>query len=171
MSDARRVVVLGRVVGLHGVRGALRVRAYTEPPERIFEYVPWQVRARDGRELDLQRVDGRRHGKALVFTLPGVSDRDAASAWLDAEICVARAALPALPQDEWYWTDLEGLAVVNLEGVRLGQVSHLMATGANDVMVVRDAERERLLPFVPGQWVREVDLTAGRIIVDWDPSF
>ena len=171
MSDARRVVVLGRVVGLHGVRGALRLHAYTEPPERIFEYVPWQVRARDGRELNLQRVDGRRHGKALVFALPGVPDRDAASAWLDAEICVARAALPALPQGEWYWTDLEGLAVVNLEGIRLGRVSHLMATGANDVMVVRDTERERLLPFVPGQWVREVDLAAGRIIVDWDPSF
>jgi len=90
---------------------------------------------------------------------------------MDAEVSVARAALPPLAQGEFYWADLEGLEVVTLEGVSLGKVSHLLSTGANDVMVVRDAERERLLPFVPGQWVQQVDLAAGRIVVDWDPAF
>lgn len=170
MSETRRVV-LGRIVGLHGVRGELKLHSYTEPVERIFSYTPWRLQAADGRELELRQPRGRQHGKALLFSLPGVSDRDAAAVWLEAEISVARGALPPPRPDEWYWTDLEGLEVVTLEGVSLGRISHLMATGANDVMVVRDAERERLLPFVTGQWVKQVDLGAGRITVDWDPAF
>ncbi len=170
MNDARRIVV-GRVVGLHGVLGALRLHAYTEPAERIFDYHRWQLRAPDGRTLDLPVVCGKRHGKSLVFRIPGVDDRDAASPWVDADISVPRDSLPALPEGEWYWTDLEGLEVVNLAGVVLGRVNHLIATGANDVLVVRDAQRERLVPFVPGQWVHSVDLAAGRITVDWDEAF
>lgn len=170
MSETRWVV-LGRIVGLHGIRGELKLHSYTEPAEHIFSYHPWRLQMANGREMELQRVRGRQHGKALLFNLPGVTDRDAAAAWLDADIRVARTALPPAGTDEWYWTDLEGLEVVNLEGVSLGRVSHLMATGANDVMVVRDAERERLLPFVTGQWVKQVDLAAGRITVDWDPAF
>ncbi|THD12095.1 ribosome maturation factor RimM [Metallibacterium scheffleri] len=170
MSETRWVV-LGRVVGQHGLRGELKLFSYTAPPERIFDYRVWRLKAADGREIELKRINGRVQGKALIVSLPGVLDRDAALAWMDAEVSVARAALPPLAQGEFYWADLEGLEVVTLEGVSLGKVSHLLSTGANDVMVVRDAERERLLPFVPGQWVQQVDLAAGRIVVDWDPAF
>jgi 16S rRNA processing protein RimM len=166
-----RWVVLGRIVGHHGLRGELKLFSYTAPPERIFDYRIWRLKAADGREIELKRINGRVQGKALIVSLPGVLDRDAALAWMDAEVSVARAALPPLAQGEFYWADLEGLEVVTLEGVSLGKVSHLLSTGANDVMVVRDAERERLLPFVPGQWVQQVDLAAGRIVVDWDPAF
>ncbi len=168
--DAARWVTVGRLVGLHGVRGGLKLRSFTEPAEHIFAYAPWRVVLAE-RRLDLSQAPRRTPGRALLAQLPGIEDREAAAGWIGAEIRVPRAALPELPQGQWYWADLEGLEVINLERVALGRVSHVLATGANDVLVVRDGARERLLPFVPGQWVREVDLAGGRIVVDWDPGF
>ena len=81
-----------------------------------------------------------------------------------------RDRLPPPAPGEYYWADLEGLAVETTEGVPLGKVSHLFETGANDVMVV-EGERKRLLPFVTGQYIVSVDFEAGRIVVDWDPDF
>ena len=100
-----------------------------------------------------------------------MTDRDAAAALVGSEIWVARSALPMPAPGEYYWSDLEGLEVITVEGVSLGTVSHLLATGANDVLVVRNADRERLIPFLVGRFVTEVDLEAGRITVDWDPEF
>jgi 16S rRNA processing protein RimM len=82
-----------------------------------------------------------------------------------------RDLLPPPAPGEFYWVDLEGLEVVTTESVLLGRVSHLFSTGANDVMVVKDGERERLVPFVQGPYVQSVDFDAGRIVVDWDPEF
>ena len=79
--------------------------------------------------------------------------------------------MPAPKPGEYYWSDLEGLEVVTVEGVALGRVSHLVATGANDVLIVKGAERERLIPFLVGQYVTKVDLDADRLTVDWDPEF
>ena len=81
-----------------------------------------------------------------------------------------RDQLPELPQGEYYWTDLIGLDVRLEDGRRLGTIDNMLATGANDVMVVR-GERERLIPFVPGQYVKEVDLAGGCVTVDWGPDF
>ncbi|HEX7768393.1 MAG TPA: ribosome maturation factor RimM, partial [Dokdonella sp.] len=92
-------------------------------------------------------------------------------ALVGSEIWVARSALPKPAPGEYYWSDLEGLEVATVEGVALGTVSHVLATGANDVLVVRNADRERLIPFLIGQFVTEVDLEAGRLTVDWDPDF
>jgi 16S rRNA processing protein RimM len=89
---------------------------------------------------------------------------------IDCDIAVQREQLPALESGEYYWTDLQGLRVVNLEGVELGVVSHLFETGANDVLVVR-GERERLIPYTTGEAIQEVDLDHGQITVDWDPEF
>ena len=170
MSDADRRVPLGRIVGVHGVQGAVRLESWTEPRERIFAYQPWWL-VGEGGGVMLDGVQGRAQGKGLIALLPGVGDRDAAAVWVGCEIRVLRAALPAPAAGEYYWADLEGLEVVTVTGVVLGRVSHLIATGANDVLVVRDGARERLLPFVPGSCVQDVDLSSGRITVDWDPEF
>jgi 16S rRNA processing protein RimM len=100
-----------------------------------------------------------------------VDDRDAAEALVGQDIYVSRDLLPPPGKDEYYWVDLEGLEVVTTEGVALGRVSHLFATGANDVVVVKDGTRERLVPFIQGSFVRSVDLSGGRMVVDWDPEF
>jgi 16S rRNA processing protein RimM len=163
-------LLLGKIVGLFGVDGWVKVESYTEPRTQIFKYRPWWLKRRDG-EAEIDGAQGRAQGKGLVATLPGIADRDAAAELIGAEIWVRRSALPKAKRGEYYWVDLEGADVVTTEGVVLGKVSHLFATGANDVMVVRDGDRERMIPFVPKKFVHEVDLNAGRITVDWDPDF
>lgn len=169
-TDDKRLLV-GRIVGLFGVDGWVKIESYTEPRERIFKYKPWLLRHAHGAESDVAAASGRVQGKGLVGHLPEVRNRDAAAALIGAEIWVARSLLPKPKRGEYYWIDLEGLDVVTVDGVALGTVSHLFATGANDVLVVRDGERERMIPFVLDRFVKQVDLNAGRIIVDWDPEF
>lgn len=165
-----KFVLLGKFVGVHGVRGELKLESYTEPRLQVFRYQPWLLRSVSG-EKTIAGCHGRAQGKGLVAELPGVADRDAAAALVGTEIWVARSALPAPQPGEYYWSDLEGLEVVTTEGVALGRVSHLVATGSNDVFVVKDDKRERLIPFLVGQFVTKVDLDAGRLTVDWDPEF
>ncbi|MEA3640447.1 MAG: ribosome maturation factor RimM [Lamprobacter sp.] len=158
-------IVLGRILGVYGVRGWLKVFSETSPLENIFSYSPWLI---DGEEQ--QVVAWRPHGKGLVAQLRGYDDRDQARALTGKAILIRRDQLPPPSPDEFYWIDLQGLRVETREGLSLGKVSHLIETGANDVLVVR-GERERLLPFVWGQCVLDVDFDAGRLMVDWDPEF
>jgi 16S rRNA processing protein RimM len=167
VTDAlRQPVILGRVVGLFGVRGWVKVHSYTEPREALLEYRGWLL----GRDGDWQQVDvaeGRQHGKGIVVRLQGIEDRDAAAELLGSDIGVDRDALPEAEDGRYYWADLEGLTVVHRDGTELGKVAYLMATGANDVLVV-DGPVERLIPFVPETVILDVDLAAGVIRVDWE---
>lgn len=168
MNPGRRIL-LGRVVGAFGVRGELKIQSFTDPATALLKYQPWLL-VHGGREQELAGVRGRETNKGLVAVVEGVDNRDAAEALTGAELWVPRERLPPPKPGEYYWVDLEGLAVVNREGVALGTVSHLFDTGANDVMVVT-GERDRLIPFITDQFVLEVDFEARRITVDWDPDF
>jgi len=170
MASPGRSVRVGRIVGVYGVQGWVKLESWTEPRMRIFDYQPWQLTA-PGIDQEVRNVEGRQQGKGIVARLPGIDDREGAAALMGTEITVSRELLPAPAPGEYYWTDLEGLEVVTIDDVPLGQVSHLFATGANDVMVVRSADKERLIPFVQGSYVRTVDIPAGRMVVDWDPEF
>lgn len=171
MSDTTRRILLGRVLGAFGIRGEAKLESWTEPRAAIFRYQPWTVRDPQGRESELSGVRGRESGKYLIATFPDVTDRNAVEAMRGTEIYVPRSALPPPKPGEYYWVDLEGLRVVTTEGVSLGTVSHLFATGANDVLVARDDERERMIPFVIPQYVLSVDFEANLVTVDWDPEF
>jgi 16S rRNA processing protein RimM len=163
------MVIMGRVSGLFGVRGWIKVFSHASPRDGIFDYSPWYLgEANDWRECQL--LGGKTHGKGIVARIAGYDDRDRATQLIGCDIAVRRDQLPPLAQDEYYWSDLEGLRVRNLDDADLGVVSHLFHTGANDVMVVRN-ERERLIPYAWEQVVRRVDLEAGDILVDWDPEF
>jgi 16S rRNA processing protein RimM len=164
------LILIGRIVGLHGVAGEVKLESYTEPRTQIFRYQPWLLTSAAG-ESEISGCRGRAQGKGIVASLPEVTDRDRAASLVGCEIKVKRSVLPKPKRDEYYWADLEGLEVVTVEGVTLGRVSHLLATGANDVLVIHDGERERLVPFVLEQYVKTVDFDADRITVDWDPEF
>jgi len=164
-----KLVLVGKIVGLSGVRGELKLESYTEPRTQIFRYQPWLLKSASG-ETEISGCHGRAQGKGIVATLPDVASRDDAAALIGSEIWVRRSALPKSKRGEYYWADLEGLEVVTVEGAMLGKVSHLVATGANDVLVV-GGERERLIPFVLHDYVKEVDFDSRRITVDWDPEF
>ena len=170
MKDTERRILLGRIVGAFGIRGDARLESWTEPRLSIFRYQPWILRAPNGEEREMTGVRGRESGKHLFATLPGVTDRDQIEAMRGTDIFVPRSALPPPKPDEYYWVDLEGLAVSTVEGVELGTVSHLFSTGANDVLAVR-GDRERLIPFVQPDFVHSVDFDTNRIVVDWDPDF
>jgi 16S rRNA processing protein RimM len=168
MTGQRRVI-LGQVSGLFGVRGWVKLWSFTDPVENLLGYGELEL-GQQGRWHAARLVEGRRHGEGLVGRFEGCEDRDQAALLVGAELAVPRERLPQAPPGEYYWADLEGLEVVTTTGVRLGRVEQMMATGANDVMVVC-GERERLVPFVPGRFVERVDLEGGRIVVDWDPDF
>lgn len=168
MTQERRIL-LGRVLGAFGVRGEMKLHSFTDPVSTAMKYQPWLLLHR-GAEREVQGVRGRETAKGMVITMPGVDDRDAADAMAGAEIWVPRSRLPKPQPGEYYWVDLEGLRVVNREGIELGTVSYLFETGANDVMVV-NGEREHLIPYIPEQFIVEVDFDAGRMTVDWDADF
>lgn len=161
-------VVLGRVSGLFGVRGWVKVFSHTAPASNILEYPVWNLMRPEGR-IEVRLTEGRVHGKGIIVHLEGYDDRDRAATLLGVEIAIRREQLPDTDENEFYWVDLEGLQVRTRDGAELGRVDHLFETGANDVMVVR-GERERLIPYVDGV-VIEVDLAHRTITVDWDPDF
>ena len=171
MSEPGRRLLLGKVLGAFGIRGEAKLESWTQPRAAIFRYQPWIVRDPQGRERELSGVLGRESGKFLIATWPDTTDRDMIEAMRGTEIYVQRSALPPPTAGEYYWVDLEGLRVVTVDGVALGTVSHLFSTGANDVLVARDDERERMIPFVQPQYVTAVDFDTGVITVDWDPDF
>ena len=168
--DQQKTILLGRIVGAFGVRGQIKIESWTEPREAIFRYQPWILRDAAGAEREFNGARGKASGKHLVATFPDVEDRDAVEALRGIEILVPRSALPPPKPGEFYWVDLEGLRVVNTEGVDFGRVSHLFSTGANDVLVA-NGDRERLIPFVEPDYVKSVDFDAGLVTVDWDPDF
>jgi 16S rRNA processing protein RimM len=166
---SRPPIVIGTVLGPYGVKGWIKVRSHTEPPENILRYSPWLI-SEEGCVCERKVLDGRRHGNVVVARVEGIADRDGAALLQRAEIAVPRGRFPELKRGQYYWADLVGLEVVSTEGFAFGKVAGLMATGANDVMEVH-GDRERLIPFVLGQFVKEVRLDDGLIVVDWDPDF
>lgn len=163
-----RPVTVGRIAGLFGIRGWVKVISYTEPRDNLIGYDPWLIDL-DGTMREFHVTDGKLHGKALIVQLAGIDERDAASRLVGLDITVRREQLPALSQGEYYWADLVGLTVVNQDGVTLGTVDRLIETGANDVLVIAGRE-EQLVPFVQGDVVTEVDLAGGCIRVAWEPE-
>lgn len=163
------LVEIGRISGVYGLHGWVKVYSYTEPRENILAYSHWHVHTR-GQWRPMEVAEGRGHGKGVIARLAGCEDCDAASLLVGAEIAVTRKQLPPAGPGEYYWVDLEGLRVVTLSGIELGTVDHLFETGSNDVMVVK-GERERLIPFIQGAVVVQVDLEHRIMRVDWDPEF
>jgi len=166
-----RLITLGRVAGPWGVKGWIKVTPYADTPADLCGLTPWSLR-RGETWQEYEVAEARPHGVRVVARLVGCDDRDAAAALKGSEIAVPRDALPAPGADEYYWADLIGLKVVNLQDEVLGEVAGLMGTGANDVLRVTgmrgDAQggRERLVPCV-AHVIREVDLSRGEIRVDW----
>jgi 16S rRNA processing protein RimM len=167
VKSALKDIALGYVSAVHGIKGWVKIHSWTRPMEAILQYQPWLL----GEEKKpVKIVDGRIQGKGLAALLPGFSDREQAATLVGLQIFVRRDQLPATAAGEYYWSDLEGLEVKTTGGELLGRVERLMETGANDVLVIR-GERDHLVPFIQGQYVKGVDLEAGLIEVDWDPEF
>ena len=164
-----RYVIVGRISGIHGVKGWIKVHSFTEPRENIVTYDPWRLHlANETRKFSV--AAGRASGKTIIAQLCGVEDRDSAAGLIGAEILVEREKFSAAKKGEYYWTDLIGLQVQTVNGQDLGVVDHLIETGANDVLVI-DGDRRRLVPFLMDIVIKAVDLDDRKIVVEWDPEF
>lgn len=190
-DDASEKILLGRITGVYGVKGWLKVFSYTEPMEAIVDYSPWYIRAEKRKQSPWTKVTlkaGKRHAKTVVAKLEHCNTRDEAMAYIGTEIAIEKQQLEALKgKNEFYWRDLIGLRVINQQNIVLGRVKSLLETGANDVLVVVPEEggddtstetvgtetviKERLIPWTMGNAIIAVDQAQGVIEVDWDTDW
>lgn len=174
-KSASTLVALARIGKPHGIQGWVRLNSFTSPPENLLQYNEFHVKLQ-GREVCLELDDYRQQAGKLIGHFRGYDVPETARELTGLDLQIDATAMPALPEGEYYWHQLLGLNVVNLDGVRFGTVARMLETGANDVLVVRPDgqsvdERERLIPYLSGDVVRQVDLDAGEIIVDWQADY
>ena len=163
------LVHVGKISGVFGIKGWLKIFSYTEPRDNILSYKNWLLN-KSGQEKSVKIIGGQAQGKSLVAQIDGIADRDQALTLMGWDVYISHEQLPAPEEGEYYWIDLIGMDVENLEGVQLGKIDSLFETGANDIIVVK-GDRERAVPFLQGQTVKSIDLIAGKMIVDWDADF
>jgi len=161
-------ICVGHIIGVQGVKGWVRVFSNTSPRENILSYSPWKIKTGDA--IKTVEASGRLQGKNVVVKLAGVEDRDQATELVGSKIFILPEQLPKLDEGDYYWSDLIGLEVESLQAEPLGTIEMMMETGANDVMVLK-GDRERLIPFVMDDVVRQIDLTNKRVVVDWKPDY
>jgi 16S rRNA processing protein RimM len=163
-GDSSALIQLGIVGAPFGVRGWVKLRSHSDPPERLLEHRSLQI-GRGGAWAEYRVEERGRSGGVLTVKFAGVDDRDQAAALRGLEVCVPRSALPQRDAKDFYRTDLIGCEVVNLDGLGLGVVRHFIETPAQTLMVVRGAN-EYWIPALP-KHLRRVDLAARRVVVDW----
>lgn len=175
IDPGRPRIAIGRIGRTHGVKGWVKLQSWTSPAENILEFAHLLVKTENGpRRL---RIDHSRwQGSNLLVHFEGYDEPEIARRLTGCEVAVEASELPELETGEYYWHQLQGLQVINLAGEKFGRVSHLLETGANDVLVVEPEagsmdDRQRLIPFVRERVVRKVDLEAGTIEVDWGADF
>ncbi|MFC5520900.1 ribosome maturation factor RimM [Polaromonas jejuensis] len=182
-------VEVGRILDAWGVKGWVKILPHSSDPEALFSAKSWFLQAPDAKyrvgftafsgTVSLSVDEAKIHSDSVVAKFGGLDDRNAAEALRGARIFLPRSSFPAASKDEYYWVDLIGLDVVNREGVALGCVRDLMATGPQSVLCVEytasqedgtTAPAERMIPFVSA-YVDAVDLAGKRITVDWQPDY
>jgi 16S rRNA processing protein RimM len=176
MSQASDTLVVGKIGAPYGVKGWVKINSYTQELDGIFAYKPWLV-IQSGESKEIVVDQWRTHNKGLVAKLVGVETRDDAESVKNLQISIKASLLPQLVGDEFYWRELVGMQVLTESGYNLGVVKELFETGANDVMLIKaninDAfgQKERMVPYLLDQVVKQVDREAKTIKVDWDPAF
>ncbi len=165
IAAINKLVTLGRLGKTHGVLGWLRLISFTEPTENILTYVPWFINI--GKDWQpVSEYQTKQQGSRLYIKFSGYDSPEKAKQLTNATIAVLRSQLPPLPAGEFYWADLAGLRVINEQNIELGIIDHLFATGSNDVLVVKNAQQECLIPYLK-QVVLAIDLDAGVMRVAW----
>jgi len=167
-------IELGKIVGVWGVKGWVKLHSYTRNRADISQYSQWYLshprKTEERRAINV--LTCREQGQGIVAQLENIIDRDQAATLNGHKIFVKQADLPKLPVGEYYWQQLIGMKVVNADQ-EIGAVSSILETGANDVLVVAQVEaglEDVLIPYTQ-QTVLHVDLKEGTIVVDWDPAF
>lgn len=169
MTPASPMVVMGKVVAAQGLQGWVKIQVFTEYLDSLLDYGDWYA-GNEAAWRPAKVLEAKVHGKVIVAKLEGVADRTAAEKLKGQLIAVPRAALPEQDEDEYYWSDLIGLTVRNLQDEVLGTVENLLETGANDVLVVQGEHGQLLIPFIASV-AQDVDLAGKMMRVDWQADY
>jgi 16S rRNA processing protein RimM len=162
-------VPIGKIGAAHGIKGWLKIHAYTEWQADILNYQPWYLSSDGQHWTKMEQAKGQPHGRSMLVKFPAIETPEAARLLTGKIIGIPRDQLPPLKKDEYYWSELEGLTVINQHGENLGTVRYIMETGAHDVLVVkRDQEKEWAIPYLPNKVIKKVDLIAKEIHIDWE---
>ncbi len=164
------MVIMGRVVGAHGIRGWIKVQPYTEYMDTLLDYNVWWLGPEQGPWREVKVLQSELHTKGPAVLLDDCPDRNASERLKGQLIAVPRCSLPEEDDGEHYWSDLMGMSVVNEAGEVLGVVVNLLETGANDVLIVKGDSGKILVPFVDSA-VKEVDVSSRIIRVDWSADY
>ena len=166
MEDDKKIY-LGKITGVHGIKGWLKIQSYSSPPENILNYPSWII-TNKGEEDFYSIEQGRKQNNKIVVKLEKIDDRNTAESLINSKIQILRSDLPKLSNENYYWSDLVGLSVLNSEETVIGKIESLIETGANDVMVIITLKDERILiPFVMHEIIKEVDIELNYVKVDW----
>jgi 16S rRNA processing protein RimM len=165
-------IPVGKISGIFGVKGWMKVFSFTEPRQNILGYSPLYI-SRKGEWVEAKISGGRAQGKGIVIGLVDITDPDQVLPLIGSELAITKKQLKPTAKDEFYWSELIGLEVINLRNEVLGQVKEILATGAHDVLLVQDKEHdvERLIPFVMGEIVEQVSLDDNVIRVNWELDY
>ncbi len=166
--------MVGYIAGAYGLQGWVRIRPYSAEADALTHAKTWWLGDPEQPQLlrDVDMMQAKQHSGDVVARLVGVADRNAAEALKGAVVQISRKHFPSLSKDEYYWVDLIGMQVVNLQGESLGVVDSLMDNGAHPILRVHApgepeaALREMLIPFVDN-FVKQVDMAAKTVTVDW----
>ena len=172
--QADKKVVVGRLGAAHGVRGWLKIHSFTEHTEDLFTYGPLLF-LKDGAWRPLKVKQWRQQGKSSIAQIDGCESREQVPNFTNCDVAILASQLPDTEANEIYWHQLEGLTVFTEAEENLGRIDHVLATGANDVLVVQPThesidDQERLIPYID-HVVKACDLQSACITVDWDSDF
>lgn len=164
------MIVMGRVAGAQGIRGWVKLKTYTEHADSLADYPVWWLGNDEQPWREIKVESFELHSKGLTAKFTGCEDRTGAEKYKGLWVAVPRDSLPQQDTGEYYWSDLIGMEVVNVDGQRLGVVDHLLDTGANEVLCVQGESGEMLIPFI-AQAIKHVDVGARVIQVDWAADY
>ena len=162
-----RYIKIGKLGASYGIRGWIKVLSYTEFGINILDYQPWFLSRDDKEWRQIEIEDGRLHNQRIIVKFANINTPEDVAKLTNYSIYIDRSQLPIIKKDEYYWTDLEGLTVINKDGSVLGTVIYLIATGSNDVLVVK-GDKEHAIPFLQGDVILSVNLEKKEIHVDWE---
>ncbi len=162
-----KIINVGKIGSSYGVQGWIKIVSYTEYGVSILDYKPWYISKDQQNWHPIDVEESRLHNKRVIVKFKHINSPEEAASLTGHFIGIKRSQLPVLKKDEFYWSDLEGLTVINKDGQVYGTVIYLIETGSNDVLVVK-GEKEHAIPYLPGSVILSVDLEKKEIHVDWE---
>ena len=170
MSADKAFIPVGKITGNFGVKGWMKVFSYTDPRKNVLSYSPLYLSIK-GEWVETKVTNGREQGKGIVISLENVEDPDQVLPLVGTELAIKQQQLKPTRRNEFYWSQLIGLTVVNTQDETLGVVDSLVETGAHDVLVVKEGKTQQMIPFVLENIVVNVDLDTKIIQVDWELDY